>query len=161
MNLRIVGGAAILAMAACGVESSSQAQTIVYYYPAVPISAPAASSNSQPIEDGCGSRNSWLTPEVARFLPFNRQFCPSCNGHDRCYATPGANRLQCDLEFRRRMGQTCDQLPWPYRGACHVSKEFYFLGARIGAGRAFRISQQEAYAAQARSQQVQVYAGGY
>lgn len=147
MSMRTITSAAMIAAAVLGIGGRSEAQTYIYYMPAPAL----ASSPSDQVEDGCGSRNSWLTPEVARLLPFNRLFCPSCNGHDRCYATPGSNRLACDLQFRRRMGQSCDQLPWPYRGACHVSKEFYFLGSRLGAGRAFRVSQRDAHAAQARS----------
>ena len=83
------------------------------------------------VVDGCSTPRSvkGITRELDRF------FREACNNHDRCYATPGAVKPQCERNFYRDMVSLCNErssnpmscktAAWAYFIAVDTADEFW------------------------------------
>jgi hypothetical protein len=70
-------------------------------------------------------------------------FRPACARHDRCYATPGASRRDCDRQFSRGLHSACANSRHPV--LCHMTAGTMSVVTRLLGGPAFRGSQRGWY----------------
>lgn len=93
----------------------------------------------------CGS--GWNEPLVSDFIgSFNLDLSPSCKRHDKCYATCGADKGQCDRQLRDDIRAACKALHLPGSAryaACASWADDYYTAVDWFGGGAFRAAQSE------------------
>jgi hypothetical protein len=78
--------------------------------------------------DWCGSVGTEWVPEGDVLGGSTYQW--SCEQHDDCYATCGADKLTCDRSLSANMSQECLE----QGDSCYVSAEAYYLGLQLPPG---------------------------
>jgi RHS repeat-associated protein len=117
---------------------------------------PDVRPDGRPWGAGCGDAKTdkYVPDSYSGIVSFEE----SCNIHDQCYGTPGADKEYCDKQFGSNLKQACDAdlggqeddgklkqlLLYRERMNCHAMADWYEFSVRKWGGSAFENAQKEA-----------------
>lgn len=94
----------------------------------VPGAAGAVDCDVEGRSDGCSTPGPTAFPET---------LTKSCKMHDRCYATDGMGKSQCDDQFQEAMKSSCESLSFLEEPLCKETAGTYYTGVLIGGGESY------------------------